>query len=69
MRCLTNTLIGERDMMKSQALETSTSSVRSCFPELILDLESRIDEDIQFVQTTVIATIDTALTPHFTREL
>ena len=61
MRCLTNTLIGERDMMKSQALETSTSSVRSCFPELILDLESRIDEDIQFVQTTVIATIDTAL--------
>ena len=36
-------------------------AVRSCFPELILDLESRIDEDIQFVQTTVIATIDTAL--------
>ena len=61
VRRLTDTLIGKRNMIKTPAFETSITSVRSRFPELIRDLEARVDESIQFVQTTVINTIDTAL--------
>ena len=58
---LTDTLIGKRNMIKTPAFKTSITSLRSRFPELIRDLEARVDESIQFVQTTVINTIDMAL--------
>ena len=61
VRRLTDTLIGKRNMIKTPAFETIITSVRSRFPELVRDLEARVDENIQFVQTTVIDTIDMAL--------